>query len=215
MTQQRPVRIHRLLLALVCGIAAALGSTARAEAACPAGTQYTAAFMEADQTWDTDEKSQIGGGKLIDNLKAGDGDTILFKGDTVETGTICADFTLTVPSDDGASAGLAFWAPSYHDYYIFQIDPLTGTFGVERKKSDKWSEPISWRKSAAVKLGVGVINELSVTLAGSEATLSINGTSVAQFTGFPPADPGYSGVHGEGGDKVGAVWATSNFVIGK
>lgn len=215
MTQRRPVHIRQSFFALMFGIAAAFGSTARAEAACPAGTQYMAPFMQADQTWDTDEKSQIGGGQLIDKLKAGDGDTILFKGDTVATGTICADFTLTTPSDDGSSAGLAFWAPSYHDYYIFQIDPLAGTFGVDRKKSDKWSQPISWRKSSAVKLGVGAINELSVTLAGNQATLSINGTSVAQFAGFPPTDPGYSGVHGEGGEKLGAVWATSNFVIGK
>jgi len=215
MTRRRPVRLRSIVFALMCGISAALGLTARAEAACPAGTQYMAAFTQADSTWDTDEKSQIGGGQLIDKLKAGDGDTILFKGDTVATGTICADFTLTAPSDDGSSAGLAFWAESYHDYYVFQIDPLAGTFAVDRKKSDKWSQPISWRKSAAVKLGVGTINELSVTLAGTQATLSINGTSVAQFTGFPPADPGYCGVHGEGGEKLGAVWATSDFVIGK
>jgi hypothetical protein len=216
MKYQRAALLRPLLLCI--GVAFfALGATgAQANAACAAdGAQYTTSFAQRDDTWDLNDNIKIGGGQMTFTEKPGDGDTAFFNGDTFTAGTLCADFTLTSPSDKEPSAGVTFWGSGYKDYYIFQVDPIVGTFALDRKKDGTWLTPIAWKASPAVKSGVGATNELSVRFSGNHAVLSINGQQVADVTGFPPSDPARVGTHGEGGSKAGAVWAVTNFVVAK
>jgi hypothetical protein len=204
------------LLGFVAVVVAVATAGAQASATCPAaGAQYSTTFAQRDDTWDLNDNMKIGGGQMTITEKAGDGDTGFFNGDAFTSGTLCADFTLTAPSDKEPSAGLAFWASGYKDYYVFQVDPIVGTFALQRKKDGTWLTPIPWKDSPAVKSGVGATNELSVQFSGNRAALSINGQQVADITGFPPSDPGKVGTHGEGGAKAGAVWSITNFVVEK
>jgi hypothetical protein len=204
------------LLGLGAVVIAIAVAPAQASAACSAdGAQYSTTFAQRDDTWDLNDNMKIGGGQMTITEKAGDGDTAFFNGDAFTSGTLCADFTLTSQSDKEPSAGLTFWASSYKDYYIFQVDPIVGTFALQRKKDGTWLNPIPWKSSPAVKNGVGAVNELSVQFSGNRAALSINGQQVADITGFPPSDPGKVGTHGEGGAKAGAVWSVTNFVVAK
>jgi hypothetical protein len=202
------------------GLAATLLATmllaAQASAACQAdGAQYSTTFSQPDDSWALNDNIKIGGGQMTYTEKPGDGDTAFFNGDTFAAGTLCADFTLTAPSDKEPSAGLTFWGAGLKNYYVFQMDPIAGTYALDRKKDGNWLKPIDWKASSAIKNGVGVTNELSVQFKGSRVSLWINGQQVADITGFPPSDASTVGTHGEGGAKAGAIWSVTNFVVAK
>jgi hypothetical protein len=191
--------VRTMARALGGGILGAALLGAQAAAACPATSPlYRADFSKPDSSWGPEDDVTIGGGRMSFTEKAGEGDTIFFNGDSYAAATVCADFTLTSASDDDSSAGLTFWSSGFRNYYVFQVDPLAGTYGVERKKDNKWLNPVEWTKSGAIKKGVGAVNELSVTFAGNQAGFAINGEHVADLTGFPPDDPGLIGAHRHG-----------------
>jgi len=193
-----------------------MGTTAHAACA-QTNVLYKAAFNARDDSWTTTEGDtttmKMSDGVVMFEKKAGGSESAFYNGDTFGSATICTDIALTAQSDKNASAGVVFWSGEGANYYIFQIDPVLGTFAVQRRKDAKWLFPLDWKASEAVKRGVNAVNELSVTTDGAHMTASINGQEVASLIGAPGDGPWKVGLHFEGGDTVSATWSATNFTV--
>jgi hypothetical protein len=114
----------------------------------------------------------------------------------------CASVKLLESSDVSSSyGGLMFWARDSDHYFTFQIT-LDGYATVYEFNND-WTSLIDDRKFAAIKSGVGAVNQLRVVTKGRNATLYVNdqkfdsitvknapGTQRIGFTVEAPEDSG-------------------------
>jgi hypothetical protein len=215
---KRCVRLSTWFLGTVCSLLMIGLMGTAAQAACAQDSAlYRPAFAQKDDSWTTTEAEKTtmtmhGGAVTVDD-KADGSESAFYNGDTFGAVTICADIVLTSESDHNASAGLVFWSGEGANYYIFQIDPVVGTFAVQRRKDAKWLFPLDWKNSPAIVKGVNAVNELRVTTDGDQMQAFINGEKVATITGAAGAGPFNVGLHFEGGQKVHAAWSASNFTV--
>jgi hypothetical protein len=95
--------------------------------------------------------------------------------------------------------GLAFWGLDKDNYYTLLINPAWGSFVVLRRQNARLLYPVGWTDTPALKRGSGAMNDLSVAVKSSHATIMINGQKVIEFDGRPP----------EGGSLVGFEFDTN------
>jgi hypothetical protein len=100
----------------------------------------------------------------------------------------------------GHMAGLVFWALHADEFYVLQISD-SGTFAVARATPERWSYPISWRETDALKVEPGEWNELRVVTLGRKATVYINDKEVGSFKGRPPEGGSLIGFYGQVGSE--------------
>lgn len=125
---------------------------------------------------------------------------------------VCLNLSAVVAGNALSGGGLIFWAADAKDYYVLLISD-TGLFAVYRQSAGQWSTPLPWAKSAALKTGVNVPNDLQVNLAGNEATILINGQQAASFTGSPPQGVNHIGLLSQAGPDAKAEWVFSQLTI--
>ena len=85
----------------------------------------------------------------------------------------------------GHIVGVVFWARNSDDFYVLEISD-SGTYAVAHSTPERWTFPISWRSTDALKTEPGEWNELRVVASGRRATVYINGQQLGSFKGNPP-----------------------------
>jgi hypothetical protein len=118
-------------------------------------------------------------------------------------------------SDDPAwGGGLVFWIKDSNNYYVLLVSG-NGQFTVRRYVNNQSLATVDWRDSAAVKKGVGQVNELRVVTKGNQAMTYINGTQVATFSGQLPDGGSSIGVKGSSAEKSQITWEFSDLKVTK
>lgn len=126
---------------------------------------------------------------------------VMYQANLFDAVDVTVKVRLEVPDGEkDAKIGVAFWALDRTTFYVFQISDF-GTYRVVSITPDKWTIPIGWRKSSAIKKDPGEWNELRVVAIGNRAVLFINGEKVAVVKGKPPADGSLVGVYRESGTE--------------
>jgi hypothetical protein len=92
---------------------------------------------------------------------------------------------MTKSDDLERGGGLIFWAKDNSNYYYLLVSG-NGQFTVRRYVNSQSLAPVDWRESAAIKKGVGQVNELRVVTKGNQARVYINDTEVITFNGQVP-----------------------------
>lgn len=122
---------------------------------------------------------------------------VLYQASLFSTFDVSAKVRLEKPDAEAdAKIGIAFWAMDMNTFYAFRISDY-GTYSVASVTPTKWTHPITWRKSSAIKKDPGEWNELRVVAVGNRAVLFINGEKVAVLKGKPPAEGSVLGVYRE------------------
>ena len=118
-------------------------------------------------------------------------------------------------SDDPAwGGGLVFWAKDESNYYALLVSG-DGQFSVRRYVNDRALTPVDWSENAAIKKGVGQVNELRIVTRGYQATAYINGTQVTTFNGQPPDGGSLIGVKGSSAEKSQITWEFADLKVTK
>jgi hypothetical protein len=107
---------------------------------------------------------------------------------------LCVDAAMTYPEDSDGWIGLAFWGVDTENTYYISILPAPGEFAGFRMQNNKLLRPVPYSKAEAIKTESGAINHLSIAVKGNQATVSVNGTKVAEFKGIPPKGGGRVGL---------------------
>ncbi|MGH7807567.1 MAG: hypothetical protein ACRENT_05695 [Thermodesulfobacteriota bacterium] len=122
-----------------------------------------------------------------------------------------------VKSDDPTySAGLIFWAKDSSDYYYFLVTS-DGWYSVKRWVNQRSLAPVDWRKSPAIKNGLGQTNHLRVVTRGNKATVYVNDTELITFSGQPPQGGSFVGMISFSPEKATNknVWEFSELKVTK
>jgi hypothetical protein len=129
----------------------------------------------------------------------------------------CAKVELAKPTQDSTKsyAGLLFWVQDGRNYYQAVIAP-NGYFTVARIVDGKVvaKRPVDWKRLDGIKTGAEQKNTLRVTAKGPAVQVSVNGKTVASFTGEPPRGPSYLGMMAASADsKKGDSWSVSDLIV--
>ncbi len=114
---------------------------------------------------------------------------------------------------DQAWGGVVFWYTDAQNLYAFGVSP-GGTIAVWRLVNNAWENPVPWAANAAVRAGVGAVNNIRVVTQGPKALLYVNDVHVQTITGQPPAGGQLVGLIGEALEKADyTVHAFDNFSV--
>jgi hypothetical protein len=120
--------------------------------------------------------------------------------------------TVTGVEAEEAKAGLVFWHVDANNFYVFELAP-NGKASVWRRQRGKWLEQVDWKDVAGAATGDGGTNELRVVTKGNEATLFVNETEFAKFTGMAPDNGQQIGVFAESPEAGAARYAFDDLKI--
>ena len=161
-----------------CGgavVVVALVASGTAVSACGTGkVVFSDSFDTLNQTtWGAvDDHMRVANGAMT--IDEQDGKFYALYAEPVFRGVdYCANVTLNDSSDIPSSyGGVSFWMRSPNDFYAFEIT-LDGYATVYRYNGT-WTSLIDDRAFAAIKQGVGAVNELRVVTKGPNATFYVN-----------------------------------------
>ncbi len=120
--------------------------------------------------------------------------------------------SMTKSDDTTWAGGLVFWAKDTNNYYALLVSG-EGLFAVKRYVDSRALTPVDWSQNAAIKRGVGQVNELRIVTKGNQATAYINGTQVTTFNGQPPDGGSLIGVKGSSAEKSQITWEFSDLRV--
>ncbi len=207
--------MFRSALAIWLGLMALLAAAppARAAGGCPGKIIFSDNFETLDPAWGTPSAVASTSLEML-MLRPGAGMLIgrFNLAHRVKDFALCARAGLASAARISDPGGIAFWATSAADYWLFAID-VQGGFAVYHTVGGHAGAVVKWQATKALKPGVGVWNALKVTAIGDQVTMAINGQEVARVTGTPPASGGYVGFIADA-DKTGpAEWAFSRLTV--
>jgi hypothetical protein len=173
---------------------------------------YEDNFATLDPAWGTPSKyMNAKGGKLIVQADVTKAQPALNQAYLFEDMDACIKVNLAKSDDLTQPGGLIFWGKDYNSYYVLWVT-ANGQFQVARYVG-RWIEVVAWREDAAVKKGLGQVNQLRVVTKGNQATAYINDKEVVSFKGQPPEGGSAVGVSGQSPEKSEAVWEFSDLKI--
>ncbi len=127
--------------------------------------------------------------------------------------TICADITSPPPGgEDGAAAGIIFWASNDRNYHIAQFYP-DGTYSLWRKIDGEWATVIPRTAASAIRQGPGAVNRMKVAINHDAVTVMINDATVITFHGQPRESGGAVGFYAGAGKSAASEWHFANLVV--
>ncbi|MBI2485449.1 MAG: hypothetical protein HYW01_00515 [Deltaproteobacteria bacterium] len=174
-------------------------------------------FSTLDPAWG--EKSanlSVSSGKLIVQPEVNSSYVLLNQGNIFEDIDACVKLTQVKSDDPTYSAGLIFWAKDTSDYYYFLVTS-DGWYSVKRWVNQRSLAPVDWRKSPAIKNGLGQTNHLRVVTKGNKATVYVNDTELITFSGQPPQGGSFVGMIAFSPEKATNknVWEFSELKVTK
>ena len=169
-------------------------------------------FATLDPSWGEPSKFEnVKGGKLIVQTDVNKTRRLLKKAYLFEDMDACVKVRLAKSDDPNQPGGLIFWGKDISSHYVLMVK-ADGRFQVGRYLG-RWLDAVSWRDEAAVKKGMGQVNELRVVTKGNQATAYINDKEVVSFKGQPPEGGSAVGASGQSSEKSEAVWEFSDLKI--
>lgn len=125
---------------------------------------------------------------------------------TLKSGDWCVEIVnpATLPGspdeENVGDVGVWFWGEDGQNFYTATI-ALDGTAAVDRLAKGQWTEIVAPIASPAVRTAAGASNEIEIVVKDKAATLFVNGTKIADFTGDAPENGGSPGVYAESGPQ--------------
>jgi hypothetical protein len=169
-------------------------------------------FATLDPTWGEPSKyKNVKDGKLIVQPPVNTELPVINQANLFEDMDACIKVRLAKSDDPNQSGGLIFWGKDYNSYYVLLV-AAHGQFKVTRY-AGRWIDAVAWREDAAVKKGMGQVNQLRVVTKGNQATVYINDKEVVSFKGQPPEGGSAVGASGQSPEKSEAVWEFSDLKI--
>jgi hypothetical protein len=203
----------RLLRLLAASVAMLLAGPALA--ACDAPTVLFAdSFDKLQPTW----------GEATDTLKVADGRLVVSPpaeqyfwapntAGLYDDIDLCVNVTTVTGVDPvDAKVGVVFWYVDVNNFYVFEIAP-NGKASVWRRQRGKWLSQVNWQNAEGANQGDGAVNALEVQTAGSQATLSVNGTQFKQLTGSAPDNGQQIGILAVSPAKGAATFAFDDLKV--
>lgn len=194
------------LLAFLCG---AVGAPAAAFAACPAGTKVHADFAKPNHdAWSASPLVQLQPSKLTITPKRGSLEYTINQTRPVSGGTICTTVLNHAGDTEDEDGGLIFWASVNETpltFYTFSITP-NGEFAVFLFDNHVQHVVVPPKRSAAIRRGADVPNELRVAVTFDTATAFINGTKVATLKGGGKTLLTWAGLFAESNLPAQSAW---------
>jgi hypothetical protein len=115
------------------------------------------------------------------------------------------------PNEPEGTAGLAFWAKDYRNYYLVQISN-NGEFIIQRQIGNTRHMLSTITDSPLVNKNPGGKNEIEAQISGVKAVFFLNGKKVADFSGQPPPGSGFVGLFASyRGDETSGTMLTFTF----
>ncbi len=176
---------------------------------------YEDNFATLDPAWGTPGPNlSFKDSKLILQADVNTGFVALNKANLFNDVDACVSVTMAKSDDPNFGGGLVFWAKDSNNYYAVLVSG-GGQVSVRRYVNNNSSAFVDWSENPAVKKGIGQINQLRVVTSGNQATVYVNDTQVATFTGQPPDGGSFIGVKCSSAEKSQIVWEFSNLKITK
>lgn len=174
-------------------------------------------FSTLDPAWGVQGPNlSVNNGKLIVQPEINSSYVALNQGNIFEDIDACVKLSQVKSDDPTYSAGLIFWAKDSSDYYYFLVTS-DGWYSVKRWVNQRSLAPVDWRKSPAIKNGLGETNHLRVVAGGTKATVYVNDTELITFSGQPPQGGSFVGMIAFSPEKATNknVWEFSEFKVTK
>jgi TIR domain len=157
-------------------------------------------FKTQDPGWGLTDKNETfyADGQLAIKAEANTSWSVIYRSLLYTNASVCLDLKspTSVKDMERPTGGIIFWAVDYRTYYVALVYPDGGTL-ISRKVGGNWVTVAPRRKNDAVKPGLGVVNQIRVTMIGNVATVLINGRKIMDLKGQPPAAGGAVGIFGE------------------
>jgi len=166
--------------------------------------------------WTEDPTRSVGEAGITWNLAPNQNLTAFNQTSLYNDFELCVDLTVDErPETSGVYLGVAFWGFDSKNNYTVDIFPADGGVAVYRAQNGKFLKPVPYFKSDAVDKKAGATNELVIVVTGKHAVISVNGTTVKEFNGVPPAEGGLVGLDfGTASSDSGPTTLTfSNFQV--
>jgi hypothetical protein len=146
-------------------------------------------FQTLDLAWGIaplDSSHSVGADGLVYNLAPSTNFVFLSQTSYYDNYEVCAQFSTKFPEKANVYVGLAFWGSDNSNVYELDVFPGNGNYAVFRAQGNKYLKPVPFTVDPAVVKDQNGINELSTTVNGNHAVVSINGKKVAEFNGIAP-----------------------------
>ena len=196
----------------ITGVAVAMALVSTPALACKGrNAVFTDDFAREEPSWTTIfGEFSVASGRAQLKSNPGEIAVVANDGDFFESGDLCVD--VIAPDYRGGGSefgGVIFAIKDMGNFHAFWISPPDGMAGVTARKAGKWVNPVSGRKSDAIKQQSGAVNTLRLTWTGNTATTYINDKQFVKFT-VQPVPNAYFGLYAQ---TEGKVWQFDNYRI--
>jgi hypothetical protein len=171
-------------------------------------------FDSLQPTWgEATDSFKVADGKLAVSPDAANNLWVVNRASLYDDIDMCVSMTTVAGvTPDEAKAGLVFWHVDANNFYVFELAP-NGKASVWRRQRGKWLEQVDWKDVADAKTGDGATNALRIVTKGNEATLYVNETEFAHFTGVAPDNGQQIGIFAESPDAGAASYTFDDLKI--
>jgi len=178
-------------------------------------TAFADDFSKADPGWGQLPAGSFQGGNMVVKVDQGRARPVLYLSLRYSNATACVNLVwppgLTRDSEI-MSAGIAFWASGYNDYYQASLY-RDGTFDVARQWFGTWLIVHRRTRFAGIRVAADAVNQLKVHVVNNRATLYINDAKAAEFYGQPPKQGGAFGLYAQADNDRAAEWRFRNIAV--
>lgn len=178
------------------------------------GNIYQTNLQTQSNEWDTATSFSNGEEGLTASPDKSSLSAILYNGDFFDSVNVCISLSMAANGTEYGS-GLVFWARDYDHYYLFEIDPIAGTFYVGRRIGNQQAFPIASKPGETIHKGVNQLNDISIILDGDKATFFINGSKVGSAIGQNWMEGNKLGLIAESPEENVDTWRFKDFVVSK
>jgi hypothetical protein len=180
------------------------------------GAAFADDFTKTDLGWGRlpDDVSRQNG-SLVFTLKQNVVRPLIYLSLRYSNATVCTNFAWPqglIPENDGAAAGLAFWAPNANEYYQIGVY-RNGTYDVYRRWQGRWIIVQPRTRSENIRTAADARNQIKLHMVNNKATLYLNDARTLEFWGQPPAGGGAIGLYAQADKERPVTWRFTEIMV--